>query len=145
MPSAPHASVEGASLVPLLLERSGGSAFRRDREELVFHFPHYAQGPNQTPQSAILAGNLKLIRFHETNETRLFDLAQDIGERNDLATQMPDKAAALAEKLEAYLVRVDAQLPSPNPDYDPATAKQASGQRRGRASGRTQAGPRRAR
>lgn len=145
VPSAPHSSVEGASLVPLWLDQSGGSAFRRDREELVFHFPHYAQGPNQTPQSAILAGNLKLIRFHESNETQLFDLGRDIGEKNDLTKQMPDKAAALVENLEAYLVRVDAQLPSPNPDYDPATAEQASGQRRGRASGRTQAGPRRAR
>ena len=140
VPSAPHSSIEGTSLVPLWLERTGGSAFRRDREELVFHFPHYAQGPNQTPQSAILAGNLKLIRFHETNETRLFDLARDIGEKNDLTKQMPDKAAALAENLDAYLAQIDAQLPSPNPDYDPATAEQASGQRRGRASGRTQAG-----
>jgi len=145
VPSAPPSSTEGTSLVPLLRERTDSDVFRRDREELVFHFPHYAKGPNQTPQSAILAANLKLIRFHETNEIRLFDLARDIGEKNDLTQQMPDKAAALAESLRAYLVRVDAQLPSPNPDYDPAIAEQASGQRRGRASARTQAGPRRSR
>jgi arylsulfatase A-like enzyme len=145
VPTASHSSVEGTSLVPLLRERTDGDVFRRDREELVFHFPHYAKGPNQTPQSAILAANLKLIRFHETNEIRLFDLARDIGEKNDLTRQMPDKAAALAENLHTYLVQVEAQLPSPNPDYDPATAEQASGQRRGRASGRTQATPRRSR
>jgi len=131
VPSAPSSSVEGTSLVPLLLERTGGSVFRRDREELVFHFPHYAKGPNQTPQSAILAAKLKLIRFLETNETRLFNLAQDIGEQDDLTAQMPDKAAALAEKLDAYLVKVNAQRPSPNPDYDPAATQQAAG-RRGR-------------
>lgn len=143
--SAPHSSIEGTSLAPLLLERTDGNVFRRDRGELVFHFPHYALGPRQTPQSAILAANYKLIRFHETNETRLFNLAQDIGEQNDLTARMPDKAAALAENLDVYLVQVDAQLPSPNPDYDPTTDQQASGQRRGRMPGRTPAGPRRTR
>jgi arylsulfatase A-like enzyme len=145
VPTALHSSVEGTSLVPLWRGRTDGAVFRRDREELVFHFPHYAPGPNQTPQSAILTANLKLIRFHETNEIRLFDLARDIGEKNDLTRQMPDKAAALAEKLRAYLVRVQAQLPSPNPDYDPATTEKPSGQRRGRASRRTQDNPRRSR
>ncbi len=85
----------------------------------MFHFPHYAKGPAQTPQSAILANNLKLIRFHETKETQLFDLAKDIGEKNDLTKEMPDQASALADALDAYLTRIDAQLPSPNPNYDP--------------------------
>ena len=136
VPSAPRSSVEGTSLVPLLLESTDGSVFRRDGEELVFHFPHYAKGPNQTPQSAILASNLKLIRFHETNEALLFDLAQDIGEQYDLTAQMPNKAAALAERLDAYFTQVDAQLPSPNPDYEPTTGLRGPSRRKGRVPGR---------
>jgi arylsulfatase A-like enzyme len=128
---APPVSIEGTSLVPLLLERTGGSAFQRDRAELVFHFPHYARGPNQTPQSAILAANFKLIRFLETNETRLFDLDKDIGEQNDLTEILPDKSATMAQRLDAYLADIDAQLPAPNPEYDPVSAGQGPGSRRG--------------
>lgn len=112
-------SIEGTSLLPLLHPQVG-RLFEREREELVFHFPHYAKGPAQTPQSAILSGNFKLIQFHETKESRLFDLARDIGEQKDLSAQMPDKAAELARNLEAYLAGIDAQMPQPNPDYVPS-------------------------
>ena len=125
--SASSSAIEGTSLISLLLKRTDGRAFRRDRAELVFHFPHYAKGPNQTPQSAILATNFKLIRFHETNETRLFDLAKDIGEQNDLTARMPAKAVALAEKLDVYLDRIAAQLPSLNPAYEPTTGRRGAG------------------
>jgi arylsulfatase A len=132
-----RSSIEGTSLVPLLLAQAG-RPFEREREELVFHFPHYAKGPAQTPQSAILSGNFKLIHFHETNESRLFDLAQDIGERNDLSTQMSDKAAEITQNLDAYLAGVDAQMSVSNPDYDPAgTVDRQSPARRRRLSGDT--------
>lgn len=139
VPSTPHSSIEGTSLVPLLLDRVSNSDFRRDQQKLVFHFPHYAKGPKQTPQSAILADNLKLIRFLETGETRLFDLSRDLGEKHDLTAQMPEESAALARDLDAYLTKVDAQMPSPNPHYDPAAAQQSAGQRRGRMPRRSQA------
>ena len=84
----------------------------------------------RSERKAILAANFKLIQFHETNETQLFDLAQDIGERSNLATQMPDKAAALAKNLDAYLTQIDAQLPSPNPDYQPTTSVGRSNRRK---------------
>jgi hypothetical protein len=50
----------------------------------------------------------------------LFDLSKDIGERDDLAQQMPAEANRLRERLERYLAAVDAQMPRPNPDFDPA-------------------------
>jgi len=140
--SALPETVEGMSLVPLLLEEAGQTAFRRDQQEIVFHFPHYAKGPRQTPQSAILSGNFKLIRFYETGEERLFDLAQDIGEQHDLGPQMPERAAALAARLDAHLVRIAAQMPTPNPDYDPTDVTPAAGRRREAALDRPQAGSR---
>ena len=124
--------IEGLSLVPLLFSKESHLDFRGDRHAIVFHFPHYAKGRNQTPQSAILARNLKLIRFYETDEIRLFDLAKDIGEKCDLTAQMSHKAEQMATELDAYLARIEAQIPMRNPHFDPTNADshQESGQER---------------
>jgi len=109
--------VEGGSIVTLLAQE-GRREVRRPREELVFHFPHYQS--DDGPQSAIRLGNLKLLRFYEDDRVMLFDLARDVAERDDLLQQMPAEAQRLQQRLEQYLSAVDAQLPTPNPDYDPA-------------------------
>jgi len=49
---------------------------------------------------------------------KLFDLAKDIGERDDLAAPMPAEATRLRQRLEKYLADVHAQLPTVNPRYD---------------------------
>jgi len=126
------AGIEGTSLVPLLRGNDGAHGLQRKHEELVFHFPHYGRGPKQQPQSAILVGSLKLIRSYETGAEQLFDLASDIGERSDLASKMPAKRKELSERLDAYLSRVGAQLPTVNQDYDPT--RESARQRRGRST-----------
>jgi hypothetical protein len=68
----------------------------------------------------IRVGNLKLIKFYEDDSVRLFDLDADFGERDDLAATRPADAARLRAHLEESLAAVKAQLPSPNPDFDPA-------------------------
>ena len=108
-------NLDGGDIAHLL---SGSTEpVKRVREELVFHFPHY-QG--DTPHSAILLRNYKLLEFYETGEQKLFDLDQDIGEQNNLAAAKPEIAAALAERLHAYLKEANAAMPTPNPDFDPA-------------------------
>ncbi|MDP6355770.1 MAG: sulfatase-like hydrolase/transferase [Planctomycetota bacterium] len=114
--SSGPSELEGTSIVPLL---HGKAAFERDREELIFHFPHYGKGPRQVPQSAIRMGNFKLLRNYETDDDQLFDLANDMGERTDLALKMPDKKKDFSARLDAYLARIKAQLPTVNPNYDP--------------------------
>lgn len=109
------AGVEGGSIAGLL-SHGGKGGVKRPREEIVFHFPHYQSG--QAPHSAIRVGDLKLLRFYEDDRVALYDLARDIGERNDLAADRPADAARLRERLERYLVAVDAQLPTVNPDFD---------------------------
>ena len=84
---------------------------------MVFHFPHYQAG---TPQSAIRSGDYKLIKNFETNQTVLFNIAEDIGERHNIAAAMPEKAAELEALLDGYLESVQADMPVANPDYDPA-------------------------
>jgi hypothetical protein len=47
----------------------------------------------------------------------LFNLRDDISETENLAEQMPLKAAELKTKLHVWRKSVDAQMPSPNPNY----------------------------
>ena len=89
---------------------------KRSRDELVFHFPHY-QG--DTPHSAIISGDLKLIRFYEDNLVVLYDLAKDLREQNDLSKKMPEETARLSKKLSDYLTSIHAQMPVANRKFDP--------------------------
>ena len=135
------AGVEGGSLVAVLRDPAGRGEVRRTREELVFHFPHYDLG-NGGPATAILLGGYKLIRNYETKQTCLFALEQDPGESRDLSSRMPEKAAELGARLDAYLKAVSAQMARPNPDYDPAKApdpndsRDAGGGRGGKGGGK---------
>jgi len=106
--------VDGVSLVPLL--RGGASL---GREAIYWHYPHYHPG-GATPYSAIRQGDHKLIEFFEDSHVELYDLRQDIGESTDLAATQPELAQRLRERLAAWRIAVGAQLPTPNPDYDPA-------------------------
>jgi len=107
--------LEGGSLAAVLAD-GGRGAVRRPREQLVFHFPHY-QG--DTPHSAIFLGDLKLIHFYEDGRDALFDLSSDLGERRDIAAQRLAETRELRRRLEQYLTEVDAQLPTPNAEFDP--------------------------
>lgn len=105
-------NVEGGSFAAVL--KSGGTGMvTRPREEFIVHFPHYDKDAIG-PASALYLGDLKLIRIYETGERRLFDIAQDIGERNDLAKSQPQKVAELDQRLTSYLQAVNAQMPSIN-------------------------------
>lgn len=107
--------LDGGSLAPLLKRED--AAVKRPQEGLLFHFPHY-QG-DEGPQSALLLGDYKLIRFYEGDRVALFDLSRDLGEERDLAAERPAEVARLRKLLEQRLSAVDAQFATPNPDFDP--------------------------
>ena len=109
-------SIEGGSIASLLANDGKGEV-KRPREEIIFHFPHYQS--DDGPHSAILLGNLKLLKFYEDNRLALFDLSKDIGERNDLSRSMPKDTAQMHHRLNDYLSDINAQMPTPNPQYDP--------------------------
>jgi arylsulfatase A-like enzyme len=110
--------VEGGSLVSFLTN-GGHGMVQRPRDEFVVHFPHYDKD-TIGPASAILLGDFKLIRAYGTGAMRLFNVAEDPGERHDLAQEMPDKVKELNQRLTDYLIAVNAQMPKPNPNYDAA-------------------------
>ncbi|MHC4210871.1 MAG: sulfatase [Planctomycetota bacterium] len=104
--------IDGVSLMPLL-DRSGSI----DRDALFWHFPHYWWGGRLTPYSVVRRGDLKLIRWYGGGADELYDLAADLGEANDLAAEMPQKARDLGSMLDAWLAETGAKLPRPNPNY----------------------------
>jgi len=97
--------VDGGSLRDLFARGNDGN-ITRGTEPLVFHFPWYG---GATPTSAIRLGDYKLIKNLSTGETRLYNLADDLGETNDLSTAMPDKTRELQKHLTDYLASVDAE------------------------------------
>lgn len=105
--------LDGGSLVNLLAR--GGGSVNRDRTTLLFHFPHY-QGPDG-PHTAVISGDWKLFRFYEDDRLELYDLANDVSERQNLAAKMPQKAAELRRELEAQLTALDAQSPTLNSEF----------------------------
>jgi uncharacterized sulfatase len=107
----PNIITDGTSLVPLL---KGTGILERAR--LFFYFPDYH---HDFPAMAVREGRYKLIESAEDGHRELYDLATDIGEQRDLATQMATKASDLAQELHRWRESLGAPLPGPNPRFDP--------------------------
>ena len=54
---------------------------------------------------------------------KLFNIKQDIGETDDLAVSMPEKAQKLHDELMRYLRSVDAEILNPRKQSNPASEK----------------------
>jgi arylsulfatase A-like enzyme len=110
----PEQHRDGVSILPLL-KGTGGI----DREAIFWHYPHYGH-TGGTPGSSVRCGDHKLIEFFEDGRTELYNVADDIGERRDIADSEPDLAARLKSMLENWRRQVDARIPEGNPDYMPS-------------------------
>jgi arylsulfatase A len=109
--------IDGVNLQPLLAQT--GSL---DRDELFWHYPHYQhyQLGGTTPYGAIRKGDFKLIEFFDDMRVELYNLRDDIGEQKNLAEQLPQKVEELRERLHSWRKEVGAQMPTRNPNHDPA-------------------------
>jgi arylsulfatase A len=105
-------AIDGKNLIPLLTQK--GSL---KRDAIFWHFPHYRG--NIVPYSIVRAGDWKLIKRYEQKEFELFNLKEDLSEKEDLAAKMPEKVRQLDAKLTALLKSTNAKLPKKNPDYRP--------------------------
>jgi len=110
----PSQVVDGVSLAPLL---RGKEAPKRDA--IYWHYPHYHPG-GATPYGAIRAGDWRLVEFFEDHRVELYNLRSDVGESKDLAAEMPEKARELQRKLAEWRASVGAQMPTPNPNFEPS-------------------------
>jgi arylsulfatase A-like enzyme len=102
---------DGESLVPLLRETGG-----LKRDAIYWHYPHFSNQGGM-PGGAVRQGDHKLIRFYDDERVELYNVREDIGEKNDLAGKMPGKAAELRRLLDDWLRQVDATMCPPNPRW----------------------------
>jgi arylsulfatase A-like enzyme len=107
--------LDGTSITPMLFG-NGGRAQGQARKPLYWHFPGYLgagkDGWRTTPAGAIRSGDWKLIEFFETGKTELYNLADDIGEKTNLAAKMPERAKQLHDELIAWRKSVNAPMPA---------------------------------
>ncbi|MDP6503722.1 MAG: sulfatase [Planctomycetota bacterium] len=107
LPLRPRQHLDGLSLKPIL--KGEGTI---DRKALFWHYPHYSN-QGGIPGGAIRVGDLKLIERYEDGRVHLYNLKNDLGEREDLAAQMPDKAKEMRQQLHAWYKKVDAKFLQP--------------------------------
>lgn len=109
----PKPAWDGISVAPALTEKG-----EVKRDALYWHYPHYHPG-GATPYGAIRAGDWRLVEFYEDGKVELYNLKDDIGETKDLAGSQTQKRDELLGMLRRWRTEVGAQMPTPNPNYDP--------------------------
>lgn len=104
------AGVDGVSFVPLLK----GTGDPSEGRALVWNFPNIwgNDGPGINLNCAIRKGDWKLVYYYQTGRKELFNISEDIGEKNNLSESNPLKVRELSSELGNYLRSVGADRPS---------------------------------
>ncbi|MDP0491933.1 MAG: sulfatase [Verrucomicrobiota bacterium JB023] len=118
LPLLPESHVDGVSLKPLL---SGEGSI--PERALFWHYPHFGNQGGE-PSSIIREGDWKLIQYLEDGRLELYNLAEDIGEQNNLAEEHPDKVKDLVAKLLQFQIDTKAKFPPKDPRFDPERKKE---------------------
>ncbi len=113
--------LDGQSILSIL---KGGEL---DERPLFWHFPIYLVGGNNEtqdrvfrtrPGSAIRLGDWKLIQYFENNDIELYNLKEDLSEKNNLGESNSDKVNELLRILENWRTETNAPVPTElNPEY----------------------------
>lgn len=120
LPTQAGQQFDGVSIVPAL------KGLPLSREWIFTYFPHNPKVPDWlSPSVSVHHGDWKLIRLFHAGENgnhrwKLFNLANDLGETNDLSNSLPEKVQALDRLIESFLMDTQAVRPLPNPAFDPS-------------------------
>lgn len=132
-PAPENYLLDGESLVPLFKDAQAGLK----RDAIYQHFPGYLGADpgtwRTTPVGLIQKGPWKLMEFFEDGRLELYNLEQDIGETQNLASEIPEKAQELRTQMVAWRKEVAAQMPTPN---TPTEAPKAQGKGKGKGKGK---------
>lgn len=118
IPLPPRQKIDGVSYAPVLL---GTGTLQRDA--------YFTWFPHLVPGVSVRQGDWKLIRrFTERPEDyeglhELFNLKADLGEKKNLAAEMPDKVKTLDALIDGFVRDTGALYPLPNPAYAPRAMK----------------------
>ncbi|MHC4997081.1 MAG: sulfatase [Planctomycetota bacterium] len=95
----PDQHLDGVSILPVLKNPQA----QLDRDTLYWHYPlfkpHFLGGRSS---GAVRHGDWKLIEFFDTGLFELYNLADDMGEQNNLADQNPQKVKELQNLLKDW-------------------------------------------
>ncbi len=111
---------DGTSILPAL---KGGALAGK---ALFQYFPHNPGVPDWLPPAvSVHRDDWKLIRIFHGGENGahrhlLFNLREDLGEKNNLAAAQPGLVTELDGLIEKFLADTKAVVPVPNPAFDPA-------------------------
>ena len=104
--------LDGVSLVPVLLKNEYAS-----ERAIFWHYPVYH---HDVPAAAVRKGDWKLVKNLVDQSVALFNLRIDAGEQTDLAATFPSQRDELNSLLTQWRKDVGAEMPQPNPAFDPA-------------------------
>ena len=108
-----NSPVDGRSLVSDFTKTENST----DGRELHWYYPHYV-GHSMQPGAAIRSGSYKLIEFYDPPRVELYNLVEDISERNDLLGEMPEKKQELLDKLHQWLKYSGTIMHTMNPNFN---------------------------
>ncbi len=109
----PQQHLDGESLKPLLSKGIN----KLKRQGLFIHYPHYHHINSMGPAGSLRMDDYKLIVHYETGKLELYNLKNDMGERQNLADQMPEKVKIMKAKFEQMLSETNSLMPSENSAY----------------------------
>ena len=109
----PQQHLDGRSLVPALQGKP------MKNRPLFWHYPHYGNQGGE-PSAIMMENDWKLIHYFEDDRTELYNVADDIGEQNDLSAKHSERSGKMLNALKAWQKEVGADLPSRNPKFDAA-------------------------
>ena len=115
----PDQPLDGLSLLPLWTQ----NADTLNRDAIYWHFPAYLQSYSRSneqrdplfrsrPCSIIRSGDWKLHEYFEDGGLELYNLKNDIGEKQDLSQSNPAKVKELHEKLKTWRAEINAPVPT---------------------------------
>ncbi len=99
--------LDGGSFKKALIKNRKYKVVRKT-EGMIFHVPYKNGIAINRAHSAIIIDNFKLIKFHDNNQLKLFNISIDYAEENNLVNILTEKAVTLEKALDAYLKRVKA-------------------------------------
>ena len=143
---SPDYPIDGENLLPLFTQR----AVSLSRTAIFWHFPGYldlavirGRDPvfRTRPVTAMREGDWKILLYHEewqldggrgelgsNHAVEIYNLAEDPGERHDLARSNPQKRDELLGHLLTWMGEVGAKIPSErNPRFDPNARQNPTG------------------
>ncbi|MDF1823621.1 MAG: sulfatase [Verrucomicrobiales bacterium] len=109
--------IDGESFAATLINEDAGSG-----RTTVSYFPYHGGG------ISVRVGDWKLIQRYTRKPdsydglVELFNLKDDLGETNNLASAMPEKVAEFSKLIDAHFEKTGGLAPKRNPSYQPQAA-----------------------